>query len=64
MSPSSRKIHRNNKSGYRGVSRHGNRWRADVTMDGVRYYLSVYDTPEEAYEARIDLIEWFSRFRG
>jgi hypothetical protein len=40
-----------NTSGYIGVSRVGNKWRARISSGGVVYYLGTYDTPEEAHKA-------------
>ena len=40
-----------NKSGFRGVVAHKNRWRADFQADGVQQYLGLFDTAEEAYAA-------------
>jgi len=37
-----------NKSGIRGVSVHGNRWRATIHVDGKQQHLGVFDTLEEA----------------
>jgi len=46
---------RNNTSGFKGVSRHPYagypRWMAQVTVNGRRHYLGLYDTPEEAARA-------------
>lgn len=41
-----------NTSGYPGVSRHKNRWRARITVDGKRKSLGVYQTKEKAIDAR------------
>lgn len=46
-----RKKYKNNKSGYKGVSREGRKWRATIQADGKRKYLGGFDTPEEAYAA-------------
>lgn len=40
-----------NTSGYKGVSKKGNRYRARVTLDGKVHYVGVFDTAEEAGEA-------------
>lgn len=40
-----------NSSGYKGVSCYRKRWQAQITKDGVRYDLGVYDTKEEAARA-------------
>jgi hypothetical protein len=36
------------KSGYKGVHKNGNRWRAIIKKDGKTIHLGYYDTPEEA----------------
>ena len=38
----------NNKSGIRGVSIYGTRWRATINVDGKQQHLGVFDTLEEA----------------
>ena len=37
-----------NRSGYIGVSKQGSKWRADLTVDGIRKYLGSFTTAEEA----------------
>lgn len=46
------KIQKNNTSGYRGVSRCGNRWRARIDVNGHRHHLGMFDTAGEAAIAR------------
>lgn len=46
------KINRRNKSGFKGVSRHGNRWRVEIQINNQRIYFGTFGTPEEAHEAR------------
>lgn len=41
----------NNKSGYKWVSKLGNRYRAEIRKNGKRVYSSIHDTPEAAYAA-------------
>ncbi|MGB0522370.1 MAG: HNH endonuclease [Flammeovirgaceae bacterium] len=41
----------NTSSGYRGVSKDGNKYRAVLYDSGERIYLGVYDSPEEAAKA-------------
>ena len=54
---------RNNKSGYKGVSRRGKRWRAQIEVNSKNIHLGYYDTPEMAdkayrlYEAQVHRIE-------
>lgn len=46
--------HTDTESGFRGVSRARKRWVAVITTNGVRRYLGIFDTPDEAsavYEA-------------
>ena len=41
-----------NKSGYKGVDRQGNKYRAQITdSEGRKKHLGFYDTPQEAAEA-------------
>lgn len=42
---------RNNKVGLKGVSRFGNRYRAQITANRKHMYLGLFDTAEEAHEA-------------
>ena len=44
---------RNNTSGYMGVTFHKatNKYAGQISSDGKRYYLGLFDTPEEAYAA-------------
>ncbi len=35
-------------SGYRGVFKHKNKWRAVISIEGSRKHLGLYPTPEEA----------------
>jgi len=37
-----------NRSGFKGVSYARGRWKAQIRKNGVRHYLGLYDTPEEA----------------
>lgn len=49
-----RRAHRNNKTGIKGVWRHGLKWRASIQVDGKTRHLGGFDTPEDAgraYEA-------------
>lgn len=40
--------YKNNKSGFKRVSRKGKRWVAHISYGGKQYHLGVFDTPEEA----------------
>ena len=47
-------IHADNKSGYANVSKNngwGKPWTAEITFNGLHYYLGHFDTPEEASRA-------------
>lgn len=41
----------NNTSGYKGVSRFGSRWKAQITFNYQRIYLGLFDTIEAAAQA-------------
>jgi HNH endonuclease len=45
-----KKRYRNNTSGYKGVSKIGNRWRAVIKDGPNNRHLGCFATPEEAYE--------------
>lgn len=51
-------INRNTKRPYVGVSKSSvNRWKAEIQIDGIKMYLGVFKTPEEAsywYEKTLD----------
>ena len=46
-----RKPRSDNKSGYLGVSKYGNRWMACIKVDGKTKHIGFFDTPELASEA-------------
>ena len=46
-------LHKANKTGFRGVSIRGKKYRADISEDGVQYNLGSFNTMQEAIEARI-----------
>ena len=46
-------LHKANKTGFRGVSLRGTRYRADISEDGVQYNLGTFETMQEAVAARI-----------
>lgn len=48
---SNRGRHRNNKSGFKGVTKKREKWTACVRVRNVRYRLGTFNTAEEAYTA-------------
>jgi len=54
-----RKIHKNNKSGFKGVylDRITGKWKAQIRNNRKRFYLGSYETPEEASKAYLDAAE-------
>lgn len=44
---------RTNSSGYKGVVKYKNKWKAQITHKQKVHYLGLYDTKEEAHEAYI-----------
>jgi hypothetical protein len=46
-----RKIQSNNTSGYKGVSKHGTNWRAQIWSNRKRVGLGSFPTREQAYAA-------------
>lgn len=59
------KIPSDNTSGYKGVVKHGKKWRAQIRADGKNYYLGLFDDPAVAgaiYEqAAIDFFGEYAR---
>ena len=49
-----RKPHSNNKSGFLGVSPHGNKWAATISTKGKRVHLGLFSSPEVAHAAYVD----------
>jgi len=45
------KTHSRNRSGFRGVSKVGRRWRAAIVLHGRQEHLGYFDSPEEAAAA-------------
>lgn len=54
----SKKINKNNTSGYKGVFRKRNRWAACIQYKKKNYYLGSYDRLEDAVEARKEAENW------
>jgi hypothetical protein len=44
-------VRRDNRSGYKGVSRYYCKWKATVAVSGKHFYLGLFDTPKEAADA-------------
>ena len=61
-----RKCNSNNRSGFKGIHKTGERWRATIKCDGKRYSLGQFSSPEEAHaaycKAAIRLHGEFARF--
>lgn len=53
-SENQRRAKRGNISGYLGVTKHYNGWRAQIGSKGKRVYLGTYKTPDEAYAVYIE----------
>ena len=53
-------LHKANKTGFRGVSIRGKKYRADISEDGVQYNLGSFETMHEAIEARIKAEQEFA----
>ena len=52
QSQSTKLIHKTNTSGYRGVSKHGNKWASYITVRKKRVHIGLYLTPKEAAKER------------
>lgn len=46
-----RKMSKHSKVPFKGVQKHGRKFRARITVDGERYTLGSFETPEEANKA-------------
>lgn len=58
-------ISKNNTSGYRGVTFHKKtgKWQPQIRVNGKRIYLGLFDTPKEAYSARLQAeTKYFKEF--
>ena len=54
-----RRMHKNNTSGFKGVTQVGpNRWAANIALEGHFYYLGVFDSPEKAHQAYCEAAAW------
>ena len=47
-----RTMNKNNTSGFKGVTFFRGKWRGDITINGEKIYLGLFDTPEEAGAVR------------
>ena len=45
------KTRADNTSGYKGVTKHRNKWKVQITAHGFYYHLGTFDTPELAHMA-------------
>lgn len=53
-----------NTSGYVGVTKSGNKWKAQMRLSGKLHYFGLYDTPEEASKAYTEAFEGVLAQRG
>ena len=54
-----RRIHKNNTTGFKGVTLAGlNRWAASICMNGRPHYLGVFDSPQKAHQAYCEAAVW------
>ena len=44
---------KNSKGEFKGIHKHGDRWRAQIREDGRRVHLGIFDTQKEAATAYI-----------
>lgn len=51
------RFNKNNTSGFKGVSKHNNGYRAKITVKGCTYYGKTRSTKEEAYKDRLKFEE-------
>ncbi len=53
----------NNQSGYIGVTKHGERWQAQIKVDKKRFYLGTFSDPKEAHEAYCEAKSQYHMFQ-
>ena len=46
-------LHKANKTGFRGVSDYGDKYKLQIQVDGKQRYMGTFDTIEDAVKARI-----------
>jgi len=56
--------YKNNKSGHTGVLQRGNRWVATITCNRKKIHIGMYDTIDEAVEARLEKQKEFGFMKG
>ncbi len=47
-------LNTNNTTGYRGVDKRGERFRAQIVTGGRKFHLGMFDTPGDAHQAYLD----------
>lgn len=58
-----RKISKNNKCGYKGVSPCDGKYQSNITVNRVRIYLGTFDDPLPAHEAyKVAALKYFGKF--
>ena len=52
-----RQVNKNNKSKIKGVCKSGNKWRAYISIDGLKVHLGYYDNIEDAKAACVNKVK-------
>jgi hypothetical protein len=52
-----KKMPSHNKSGVKGVHRRNQKWKAEITIDGINLSLGTFETIEDARQARIAAVQ-------
>ena len=56
---------KNNTSGFKGVTRFQNKWRAQIMHNRKNYHIGLFETPEKAHEAyKVKANEFFTHYQG
>ena len=50
-------VRKNNKLGIKGVSKHRDKYQAQIMIDGIKIYIGTFKTIEEARDARIAKVQ-------